>query len=272
MYMKTCIGCNVFIVEVFVSYILYPVEDGTCYDTNRSVVTSGGTFFSRAWLGDRSDGAVSTQESTVTEVRDRLPSGTPDLTGDLGGKTGIPLSGFSKPITGDICSVHMDPRSQTIPKLETNRPQKRRTPQLASVAGPKYPYMPTGIMGLLSGFGKLITSDIRSLLMDAPIPDDTEVGDRLPSETPDLMNGLGGKTKIPLSGFGKPITGDIRSLRMDAPIPDNTEFGDRLPSETPDLMDGLGGKTEIPLSGFGKPITGDIPSLCMDTPRPDNRS
>ena len=47
-----------------------PVEDGTCYNPYRSVVTSGGTMFSRAWLGYRSDGAVSAPESTVTEVRD----------------------------------------------------------------------------------------------------------------------------------------------------------------------------------------------------------
>ena len=36
------------------------------------------------------------------EVRDRSPSTIPDLAGDLGGKTGTPLSGFGKPITGDI--------------------------------------------------------------------------------------------------------------------------------------------------------------------------
>ena len=45
--------------------------------------------------------------------------------------------------------------------------------------------------------------------MDTPIPDDTEVRDRSPSDTPDLLGGLGGKTGTPVSGFGKPITGDI---------------------------------------------------------------
>ena len=83
-------------------------------------------------------------------------------------------------------------------------------------------------------------------------PDDTEVGDRLRSETPDLTDGLGRKTEIPLSGFGKPITGDIISLCMDAPIPNDTDVRDRLSSETPDLASGHGGK----VSGFGKPITG----------------
>ena len=47
-------------------------------------------------------------------------------------------------------------------------------------------------------------------VMDAPILDDTEVGDISPSETPDL----GRKTESPLSGFSKPSTGDIRFLHV----------------------------------------------------------
>ena len=88
--------------------------------------------------------------------------------------------------------------------------------------------------------------------MDAPIPNETEVRDRSPSETPDLTGDLGGKIGI---RFGELITCEICSVDMDAPIPSDTEVRDRSPSETPDLTVGLGGKTEIPLSGFGKPIT-----------------
>ena len=83
--------------------------------------------------------------------------------------------------------------------------------------------VPVGLDGKtgihLSGFVRPITSDIHSGHVDSFTPDDTEVGDRLTSETSDLTDGLGGKTEIPLSGLGKPITGDIRSLRMDAPMP-----------------------------------------------------
>ena len=50
--------------------------------------------------------------------------------------------------------------------------------------------------------------------MDAPILDDTEVSDRLPSETQDLAGDLGWKTESPLSGFGKPSTGDIQCLHV----------------------------------------------------------
>ena len=64
------------------------------------------------------------------------------------------------------------------------------------------------------GFDKPITGDIRSLHMDVPMPDDTEVRDRLPSETLDLVGDLGRTTESPLSGFGKPITGDIHSLHI----------------------------------------------------------
>ena len=49
-------------------------------------------------------------------------------------------------------------------------------------------------------------------VMDAPVPDDTEVSDRSLSETPDLAGDLGKKTESPLSGFGKPNTGDIQFL------------------------------------------------------------
>ena len=42
-----------------------------------------------------------------TEVRDQSPSTILDIAGDLGGKTGTPLSGFGKPITGDIHSLHI---------------------------------------------------------------------------------------------------------------------------------------------------------------------
>ena len=47
-------------------------------------------------------------------------------------------------------------------------------------------------------------------VMDVAIPDDTEVSDRSPSETPDLAGDLGRKTESPLSGFGKPTTGEIQ--------------------------------------------------------------
>ena len=70
-----------------------------------TIDAGGGTIFSRAWFGDRSDGVVSTPESTVAEDRDRSPSETPDLTCGLGG---IPLSEFVRPIASDIHSVHVD--------------------------------------------------------------------------------------------------------------------------------------------------------------------
>ena len=85
-----------------------PVKDGMCYNPYRSDVTGGGTVFSRAWLGVRSDGAVAAPESTVTEITDRSPSTIPDLASDLGGKTGMLLSGFGGPITGDIQFLYME--------------------------------------------------------------------------------------------------------------------------------------------------------------------
>ena len=42
------------------------------------------------------------------EVIDRLPSEALDLAGGLSEKTGTPLFGFDKPITGDIRSLHTD--------------------------------------------------------------------------------------------------------------------------------------------------------------------
>ena len=57
------------------------------------------------------------------------------------------------------------------------------------------------------------TSDI-PWVMDAPIPDDTDVSDRSLSETPDLAGDLGRKTKSPLSGFGKLNTGNIQCLHV----------------------------------------------------------
>ena len=106
------------------------------------------------------------------------------------------------------------------------------------------------------------------------MPDDTEVRDRLPSETPDLVGDLGRTTESPLSGFGKPITGDIHSLHVDSPIPGYTEVRDQSPSTIPDLGGDLGGKTGTPLSGFGKPITGDIHSLhiCSHVRRDEDSS
>ena len=61
----------------------------------------------------------------------------------------------------------------------------------------------------LSGFSKPITGDIRSLRMNAPMPNNSDVRDQLSSEAPDLAVGLGGKTGTPVSGFSKPITGLI---------------------------------------------------------------
>ena len=48
--------------------------------------------------------------------------------------------------------------------------------------------------------------------MDVPIPDDIEVSDRSPSETPDLAGDLGRKTKSPLSKFSKPSTSGLETL------------------------------------------------------------
>ena len=45
--------------------------------------------------------------------------------------------------------------------------------------------------------------------MDIPLPDDTEVSDQSPSETPDLTHDLGRKTESPLSVFGRPNTGEV---------------------------------------------------------------
>ena len=126
----------------------------------------------------------------------------------------------------------------------------------------------------MSEFVIPIASDIHSVHVDSLIPDDTEVGDRSPSKTLDLLGGLGGKTETPLSGFGKPITGDIRSVHMDAPIPDDTEVRDQSSSETPDIVGDLGRTTESPVPEFGKPITGDIHSLhiCSHVRRDEDSS
>ena len=116
-----------------------PVEDGTCHDPYRSDVTGGGTVFSRIWLGVRSDGDVAASESTATEMSDRSPSTIPDLASDLGRKTGMPLSGFGGPITGDTRFLCMDARYRTIPELETDHLQKYRTSQVTSIERPECP-------------------------------------------------------------------------------------------------------------------------------------
>ena len=78
-----------------------PVDDGTCYDPYRSDVTGGGTVFSRAWLGIRSDDAITATKLTVTEITDRSPSITPDF----GRKNRNALAGSGEPITRGY-SVH----------------------------------------------------------------------------------------------------------------------------------------------------------------------
>ena len=75
----------------------------------------------------------------------------------------------------------------------------------------------------MSGFGGPSTGDICYVCMCAPMPYDTEFGDRLPSETPDFTGGLRGTTGIPLSGFIRPITSDIHSLHVGSLIPDDTK-------------------------------------------------
>ena len=73
-------------------------------------------------------------------------------------------------------------------------------------------------------------------VMNALIPDDTEVSDRSPSETPYLAGVLGRKTESSLSGFGKPSTGDgtiFHRARVDdqsvgaVPVPKPTATEDR---------------------------------------------
>ena len=53
---------------------------------------------------------------------------------------------------------------------------------------------------LLSGSGRPITADIRSLCMDAPIADDPDVRNRKPSAMPDFAGDLGEKTLGPWRG------------------------------------------------------------------------
>ena len=42
-----------------------------------------------------------------TDVRNRKPSAIPDLADDFGEKTGMPLSGFDKPNTEVLHSLHI---------------------------------------------------------------------------------------------------------------------------------------------------------------------
>ena len=73
----------------------------------------------------------------MTEITDRSPSIMPDLTGDFERKTGAPLSGSGKPISGNI--------------------------QFSD--------------------------------MDAPMPDDSRVGNHTPSEMPDIAGEFERKTR-----------------------------------------------------------------------------
>ena len=83
-----------------------------------------------------------------------IRSETPDLVGDLGRTTESPLSGFGKPITGDIHLLHVD---SPIPGYTEVRDQSPSTIlDLTNYLGGK-----TGTP--LSGFGKPITGDIHSL-------------------------------------------------------------------------------------------------------------
>ena len=114
-----------------------------------------------------------------------------------------------------------------IQKLETDRPQRNWTSWVASVGRPKH--------HCLSSVNR--SPVIFVLCAWTPlIPDDTEVRDLSPSETPDLVGDLGRRTELPVPEFGKPITGDIHSLHVDALIPDDIEVIDQLPSETLDLQ------------------------------------
>ena len=60
------------------------------------------------------------------------------------------------------------------------------------------------------------------------IPDDPEVRDQSPSETPDLSGDLGGGTGIPLSGF-------VRLITMVGQILNNTKASNRWSLQIPDF-------------------------------------
>ena len=135
-----------------------------------------------------------------TEVGDRSPSETPDLACDLGRKTESPLSGFGKPSTGDIqfpgdgtifhrARVYdQSVRAVIVPKPTVTEDRDRPLSSDSELPGDTETKGP--------GFGGPFLC-----VMDVPIPDDHEVCDRSPSETPDLAGDLGKKTKY-LSGFG----------------------------------------------------------------------
>ena len=141
-----------------------------------------------------------------TEISDRMPTQTQNLAGDLGRKTESPLSGFGKPSTGDIQfpgdgtvfhRARVDDQSVgAVPVPKPTLTEDRDRP-LSSDSEP-----PGDTKTSRPGFGGPFPC-----VMDAPIPDDTEVSDRSPSETPDLAGDLDMKTGSPLSGFSKPSTG-----------------------------------------------------------------
>ena len=94
---------------------------------------------------------------------------TPSLTCDLKRKTGIPLSGFGKPVTSDICSVRV-----YIPTADDTEVRDRSPSETLDLTG-----CLGGKTGILSGFVGPIT-------MNRQISNDTEARDRWPSEIPDL--------------------------------------------------------------------------------------
>ena len=147
-----------------------------------------------------------------TEVSDRSPTETPDLAGDLGRKTESPLSGFGRSSTGEIQfpgdgTVFNRARvdDQLVGAVPVPKPTvaEDRDRPLSSDSEPP---------GDTETSGKPDFGDPIPCVMDVPIPNDTEVSDPSPSETPDLAGDLGRKTDSPLSGFSKLVIFNVCML------------------------------------------------------------
>ena len=73
----------------------------------------------------------------------------------------------------------------------------------------------------LSGSGEPIARDVQFSYLDAPMPDDSGVGNHSSSEMRDLASDSDRKLGMPLFGLGELITGDVQFAYIDITIADD---------------------------------------------------
>ena len=143
-----------------------------------------------AWLGVRSDGALTALEQEVRNALDWVP--------------GIVIRGYS--IIGHVRPMADDSRvgnhsSSEMPDLTSDLDRKSGT--------------------LLSGSWESLSGEIQLSDMDAPMLDNSGVGNQLPSEMTDL------------AGVFDMMSGDIHFSDMYAQMPDDSGVGNHSSSDRP---------------------------------------